>query len=334
MGESHALKDEKKLLQEIQELKRNRPKVSQVHKMEEGLATFTEGLSMKDKVIKINEEMASYREQKKAVSAKLTELMEGRKEQLGDLPDIMNGRKEIGTKIQEKIKERNQLRDDFRAEEQAYYAWQAEQRRVRQERQQEERQKWQVEQEQVRKLKKAEKLDEQPYVAEITLIEQTISFCKSFTQTKKEEKEETEKKDIILNAKEGDLVPLKKEEEYYFAPTKAKKGGKSNKKGGKSEGGSKPIRHNAETFRLFDQLKLEAPITTDDIPSTLEKLEAQLDGYKEKVGASIGDGLIYRSLGQKLGRPPHILNFCSFPLDAILGTLHPRKVRHLFAVVC
>lgn len=92
LTDSHTLKDEKKFLQEIQELKRNRPKVSQVHKMEEGLATFTEGLSMKDKVSKINEEMASYREQKKAVSAKLTELMEGRKEQLGDLPEIVNGR--------------------------------------------------------------------------------------------------------------------------------------------------------------------------------------------------------------------------------------------------
>merc|ERR1712039_548790 len=80
-------------------------------------------------------------------------------------------------------------------------------------------------------------------------------------------------------------VLLKKEDrdEYYFVPTKQKKG-KSKQKTGKSEaGGNKPIKHNAETFRLFDQLKIDAPITTGDIPGALEKLEAQLETYKLKV---------------------------------------------------
>merc|ERR1712066_624182 len=61
-------------------------------------------------------------------------------------------------------------------------------------------------------------------------------------------------------------------------------GGKSKQKTGKSEtGGNKPIKHNAETFRLFDQLKLDAPITTGDIPGTLEKLEEKLEMYKVEV---------------------------------------------------
>merc|ERR1712048_212677 len=80
-------------------------------------------------------------------------------------------------------------------------------------------------------------------------------------------------------------VLLKKEdrdEEYFFAPTKGKKG-ESKAKADKSEGSSKPIKHNAETFRLFDQLKLDAPITTNDIPALLVKLEEQLEMYKEKV---------------------------------------------------
>lgn len=283
--DSISLKEEKKYLQEIQELKRNRPKVSQVHKMEDNLQTFTEGLSMKEKVGKINEEWAKFREQKKAVQLKLTELTEARKEQLGDLPDIIAARDELSKQIGEKIKERNQLRDDFRAEEQAYYAWQAEQRRLRQEKQQEERMKWQAEMDQKKRLAKAEKLDEQPYVAEITLIEQTILFCKSLTQSKGEEKkEEREQKD--LNVIEGAEVMLRKEDrdEFYFAPTsKGKKPKGKNQKGKGESGGSKPIKHNAETFRLFDQLKLDAPITTEDIPGTLEKLEVQLEEYKQKV---------------------------------------------------
>merc|ERR1712066_761124 len=93
------------------------------------------------------------------------------------------------------------------------------------------------------------------------------------------------KKKTVFDNPDNTEVLLKKEDrdEYYFVPT-AKKKGKSKQKTGKSEaGGNKPIKHNAETFRLFDQLKLDAPITTDEIPGILEKLEAQLESYQGKV---------------------------------------------------
>merc|ERR1719493_445237 len=117
----------------------------------------------------------------------------------------------------------------------------------------------------------------------MTLIEQTMAFCKSLVQTKDTGVKE-EKKEIDHSAADGLQVLTKKEDrdEFYFVPT-AKKKGKSKNKGGKDGGSSRPIKHNAETFRLFDQLKLDAPITTDDVPATLEKLEAQLEMYKEKV---------------------------------------------------
>merc|ERR1712194_100084 len=71
-------------------------------------------------------------------------------------------------------------------------------------------------------------------------------------------------------------------DEFWFEPTKAKKR-KGSKTKGKEAGSAKPIKHNAVTFKLFDQLKLDAPITLDDIPPTLEKLEAQLVKYEAKV---------------------------------------------------
>jgi len=88
-----------------------------------------------------------------------------------------------------------------------------------------------------------------------------------------------------LESPDGCEVLLKKEDrdEYYFVPTKQGKKGKASKKTGKPEGSSKPIKHNAETFQLFSQVGLDAPITTDDIPPTLEKLEEKLADYKEKV---------------------------------------------------
>merc|ERR1711918_128469 len=61
-------------------------------------------------------------------------------------------------------------------------------------------------------------------------------------------------------------------------------GGRESPRSPRTEAGSaKPIKHNAETFRLFDQLKLDAPVTTDDIPALLEKLNAQQEMYNEKI---------------------------------------------------
>merc|ERR1712226_384353 len=81
-------------------------------------------------------------------------------------------------------------------------------------------------------------------------------------------------------------VLMKKEdrdEEFYLAPTARGKKSKS-KKGGKAEGSAgKPIKHNAETFRLFDQLKLNAPITTDEVPPPLEQLQEKLADFQQKV---------------------------------------------------
>merc|ERR1712032_903470 len=133
--------------------------------------------------------------------------------------------------------------------EREYYAYQAEVRKARQEKYQEERKHWEKEREQQNKLKKAERLEEQPYVAEITLIEQTIAFCNSLTQKKAEDSKE-EKKEIEHNNPEGTQVLMKKEDrdnEFYMMPAKGKKA--KAKKGAKADGGekAKPIKHNAET---------------------------------------------------------------------------------------
>merc|ERR1712118_2717 len=78
------------------------------------------------------------------------------------------------------------------------------------------------------------------------------------------------------------MVLLKKqdrEEEMYFAATKKKSAkGKKTK-----EDTKKTIKHDAATFKLFDQLKLDAPLSTDEIPDIITKLEAQLEDYNEKV---------------------------------------------------
>merc|ERR1712032_1308646 len=231
------LKEEKKLLAEIQELKRNRPKVSQVKDMENNLMSFSTGSTTKETMANINAEMYTYREGKRKVHEKLTELMEGRKAQLGDMPQYITERDEIGKKIQEKIKERNELRENFREQERAFNAYLAELRKIRQARAQEERAEREKEWKQQRLVREAEKLDDQPYVSEITLIEQTILFCKSLTATKGGEQKE-EKKEIAHNNPDGTEVLSKKEDrdEFWFVPTKGKKAKAGKKPDGKEAG--------------------------------------------------------------------------------------------------
>merc|ERR1712039_180856 len=91
----------------------------------------------------------------------------------------------------------------------------------------------------VRRMRAAEKLDEQPYIQEMTLIEQTMLFCNSLTQTKGGEEKE-EKKEIVHNNPEGTQILSKKEdrEEFYFVPT-AKKKSKGKNKAAKAEGSAK-----------------------------------------------------------------------------------------------
>merc|ERR1712226_397843 len=193
------------------------------------------------------------------------------------------GREELSKQIQEKIRERNEIRAERKAAEDAHYKYKQELRRIKQERAQEDRIKRQKEYEERKRVREADKLDEQPYIQEIALVEQCIAFCKALTSSKGPVEKE-EKKEIKHDLPKGAEVMVKKEEreEFYLEPTARGKKGKSKQKKDDGEK-AKPIKHNAETFQLFDKLKLDAPITTDDVPALLEKLDAKLVDFNNKV---------------------------------------------------
>jgi len=277
---SVSLKEEKAFLKEISELKKNKPKISQLNQMEASVSSFDGGVPMKEQMGSFNEQMAILREQKKAVSEKYSALMEERSKQMGDMPELFEAREALNKQIGELIKERNELRDEFRAAEREYNAYLQEQRAARADKQRAEREVRQKEWDVARRQKEADKLEEQPFVSETTLIEQTIKWCKSLLPKDAEATKE-EKKDIVHTNKDDELVVLKKsdrEEEFFFAPTKKAKGAKN-----KSKKETTAIKHNVETFKLFSELKLDAPITTDEIPPIVEKLEAQLETYQAKI---------------------------------------------------
>merc|ERR1711972_912394 len=118
--ESMALKDEKKYMLELSELKKNRPKVAKVNKLEGDLTAFREGQSggeMKATIQEINAAMAKHREEKKVHQEKLAKIRDERKAKLGDVPTWHDERTKLSEEIQEKVKEKNAVRDEFKAKE-------------------------------------------------------------------------------------------------------------------------------------------------------------------------------------------------------------------------
>lgn len=285
MHSSLTLKDEKKMMLEIAQLKKNKPEVTKYNQMDQALATqkaLSDNSSLKEQLDQINEVMKVHRDRKAELNKEFTELLAERDAQMGNSQEMYGQRDELNNKVKEYIQERNELRDQFRSDEKKYWEYQKELKNLRYEKQRQEREEREKEWQQERRKRDAEKLDDQPYVAETTLLEQTIKFCKTFQPKEAEEKKEV--KEQSWDNKKDEVVLLdksKREEEFYYAPTRK---GKASKNKGKKEGGSaRPIKHNAETFKLFATLKIEAPITTDDIPATLEKLEAEMETFQAKI---------------------------------------------------
>ena len=283
--ESLTLKDEKKLMLEIAQLKKNMPEVEKYNQLEQKTATKRElnnNQSLKDQLDQINEVMMVHQERKKALNEEFTQLLQERDAQMGNSQEMYDKRDKLNLEIKAYIQERNDRRDEFRTQERKYYEYQKELKNLRWEKQRAEREERENEWKLERRKRDAEKLDDQPYVAETTLLEQTIKFCKSFQPKEAEEKKETTA--TVFDNKKDEVVLVdksKREEEFYYAPTR--KGKASKTKGKKGEGSAKPIKHNAETFKLFAALKIEAPITTDDIPDTLKKLEETMEEYQAKI---------------------------------------------------
>lgn len=283
---SLSLKEEKKYLDEIKELKRSKPKVTKLKGMEadmEGRKPGANTESLREEIQKQSGDIKEAKEQKRLISAEYAKLNEERQKQMSDMPELFEERQKLQTLIQEKINSRNQVRDEFREKEKAYNAYMNEIRKIRAEKAAEAREERQAEFAERRKQRAVDALDEQPHIAEITLVEQTISWCKSVLPKETKTEGEGTKKDTVFNNPEGAMVLLKKdqrEEEFYFAATKKKSAkGKKNKEDTKKTA----IKHDAATFQLFSQLKLDAPLSTDEIPDLITKLEGQLEDYNEKV---------------------------------------------------
>merc|ERR1719313_1053213 len=138
------------------------------------------------------------------------------------MPELFKEKEELDAKIKAAIAERNTIRDKFREEESKFNAYLAELRKIRQERAREQRAERDKEQEAFRREREADKLEVNPYISELALLDQTMLWCSGMLPKEAEAKEEH--KDKAIEGIDGGAVLLRKEdrdEEMYFAATKA-----------------------------------------------------------------------------------------------------------------
>lgn len=283
------LKEEKKIMEEMKQLRKMKPKVSQMYLKEAQAkgsidAAKAGSAGTKEELDELFTHINAHKGTRDKLYEDLKALQEERDSQTGDTSGLFDQREKLNTLIRAEIQKRNDARDEFKDAENKYYQYEREQRQVRQEKAAAERVEWQNEKKKYDRQRKVDNLDNQPFTHELSIVDQTTRFCKSFLA--KEEKTVEEKKEIKHDNPDTHLVLASKkdrDDEFYYAPTTSKKA--KGKKGAAKEGGAgkQQIKHNAVTFKLFKELDLDAPITTDDIAGVMEKLDAKKKFYEDKV---------------------------------------------------
>jgi len=276
------LQEEKRKVQEIQQLKKQKPKINATREK-------VEALEQKTNELKEDTGIADLDEQIKTVEQKVTDVWAAKEEvkkeylaltqdraKLEEASDLYKQKSEFKDQISALIKERNDLRKQLRDEEEEYRKQRQEAIKVMAERRQAKKQAaWEAE-----LLEKCEEtITVQPHLAEVALLEQTITFCKNLLP--KEKNEEESKKETSFNNPEGYAVLKNKndrDEEFYMTASKKKGLAKKNK-----AAPSQTIKHDAWTFQQFDALKIKAPNTTKEIPDTLAQLQEKLDDFNFKI---------------------------------------------------
>jgi len=272
------LKREKALMVQISQLKASKPLVGKYAAMEGNVGTDGAVAPMKAKMGDIMDQLKEAREAKKAAQAEYSKLIESRQKQIGDMPELFEKRETLNKEVREKIEERNAKRDEFQKANREFQAYQAELRSIRNEKYKLERSEKQAEWESRKQAEKAEEIPEIPFLAEITYIENTMTYLKGL-QPKDAAKEEEKAEDIV--GPDGMQVLVSKDDremDFFYAPTKGKKlktKGKGPKKG-------KPITHDMETLTFFDKFKVNTPMLTTDIPTCLEALTEKIAEFKKK----------------------------------------------------
>lgn len=280
---SLTLQEEKKVLQQIKDLAKQRDIVKESSHDDGVKSTLIENIKEKDKLL--NSLKAQEQQQRKV----LAEIKEKEASQAVNVPALIDERNTAYDRIKVLRDELKDLRTDFRAKEDEFWErereWreqQAVERKLAFEKREAER----LEREQYRKQKELENFVE-PYTDEIILCDQLFHYLQKFAPTTEEAASNPASSKVEIQAPKGvgNVILSKKNRndedlDSWFSLS----GGKS--KGKKASGSSAVKNREKEKISLsldvltsFGKVKLSPPTTVGDVAKSIEEVKAKKEHF-------------------------------------------------------
>jgi len=281
------LKEEKGKLELLKKLKGLKPRFLQLEQASSNMAGTKDAVvqPLKERIDQLSHLINEAREAKKQQKVQFERLKEQREKVTRDMPTLFEKADAITKKMGNEHMNRRALMEDFKRKEREYNSVRAEERQAKYDRQRADRLERQADTEERRVASRDDHEEEQPFLYETTLLEQTIGYLKNLlpkeesvvVEEKKDAPAQVDGRSVLLSKKERD-------EDFFFS------GGKSKSKN-KSKGQKKApvasendkIRHTVESIQIYATLKVTPPVKVSDIPEILVKLKKQEESYTEKV---------------------------------------------------
>ncbi|KAJ1606531.1 Brf1p-like coiled coil protein [Cryptosporidium canis] len=286
-----SLKDEKKLLSQISQLKQSRPIVGRFAHMDASASSFEENsiIPLRAKIGSIIEDLNKLRKQKKEVFDKLRALTMDRQKALEPLRSLYDERSAMQSKVEEQHTKLRQLREEYDREMKLFMEYQGKLRALRSERVKEEKALRDLYRQRDDLKLALEQEDDPPISTEMQLVQQSLSYIQKLMESHGINDKNSEPKNEKGTSNEGNgpslstikgrdkdesvLLPKNQRNEEYLIPPKGKKNKKKQNSASNNSGSQhKSLVVDFTTISTFEKVDLDVPLTTDDLPKAYSLL--------------------------------------------------------------
>jgi uncharacterized coiled-coil DUF342 family protein len=289
---SMSLGDEKRLIKEMDALRASKKLVADLKTKETSLEgvkeqrkAISEQISAKDKEIDaVQKEIEELSEVIKSMSEKQNDKKDGTRA-------LFSERDELRKKINDKLKEKDAVRAQFREKNDAWFSYQRAVRAQKQIQFEEEKKRRAEEKAEWEKKKMEEEEKKVPYEEEMALCDYLADYLtRTYLGEGGNEKHAVEKKDEVVAVKEDPFAGKKpvgkmvEDEEDYFGKGKGKKKRNRNKQDKKTAG---PFTLNVDTFEQFGLLNLNPPTSVDQVQKSVDDLRAKKEWFSKQPRGSV-----------------------------------------------
>ena len=280
-----SLQEEKKIVAEISNMKKARKNLEALSSQPAGIESDKAKIeTLKAQMDAIEKEIKEIDPKVTAAKEKLVAAEKELKASYGSISSLLDAKKDLNAKFTQLKEEKNALYQSFKASQDAWFAWEREEKKKRIEAEKLER----AAEREARLVAQAEQELEDAGIAafqnEIGVCDALIKFFK--TQLPQEasgaaapvvSSEAAARVESSMPAR-ATLLTRKEDREEDFMVLGGKKN--KNKKRGQSAN-AKPIRMDLELIDQLSKLSISIPKTTADAPSTIEALVAKKAHFKE-----------------------------------------------------